>query len=45
MRTEVVEPKPFRPEVINVLMDSNAPLKGFIFPIEFEEQGARASRS
>lgn len=45
MRTEVVEPKAFRTEGVNFLMNSEAPLKGFIFPIEFEGQRARYSRS
>ena len=38
MRTELFEPEAFRKKALNVLVDSEAPLRGFIFPIEFEGQ-------
>lgn len=35
MRTEPFEPKAFQKKRAKIVLDTEAPVKGFIFPIEF----------
>lgn len=36
MKNELFEPKVFRRRAVTVLVATEAPLKGFIFPVDFE---------